>query len=177
MPAITLPISALPVTLTAADVTKYTVVGGIGVFFQPTGGTLIDFGAISEFEFNPMPKFLDHYSTRGGQRRKDVSIPIEVAISFKFKTDTITQQAIEAYFMSTSTTLFDKALFLGAAAVVIQPQAGTSILYNIPKALLKPDGGLSGKSTDWLDIPFVIEVLDNGGSNPFGTLAVTEQTS
>jgi len=175
---------------------NYTI-GGIDIYFDPSEAhaslllgtpdgskfrtTKRNIGNVVSAEFNPDITYVDHFISVKGARRKDLTQPTTKALSINFTFDEINATNLKRFFLASSLgggvkflAPLEKALPTGSVSVLFSTDVGRDFAYNIPKAVIRPDGALAMNTEDWWSGPMVLEVLFyNTGqyaSKPYGKI-------
>ena len=176
-------------------------VSGIDLYFEPsvahasllatTGGVTVgspfrtsarNLGNIVTSEINPDVTYVEHFIAKNGHRHKDKVVANIETITIPFTFDEINTANLKRFFLASALAtdtraVLQKPLQQGSVSLLVRTEVGTSMVYSIPKAIIRPDGALAiGDGTDWWSGPMVIEVLryDSGqyASKPFGVIHV-----
>jgi hypothetical protein len=157
----------MPITDVSPNPDHYQVGKGI-VSFKPRGQlTFIDLGEVSELEFTPAIKKLEHFSSRGGFRSKDRSVAIERGGKLRVLMDEITSFNLSMLMMGTvggtagtpTVDILTQDSIAGDLKFVATNEIGPrwdAIFYNVE---FTPSGSFNAISEEWNEIEVEGEVL------------------
>jgi hypothetical protein len=175
---------------------NYTL-GGIDVYFEASvghadllSGTPVgdnfrtgtrNLGNIVSAEFNPETTNLEHWISVRGSRKKDAEQIMTKSLTIPVVFDEINENNMKRFFMASSLgnnklAVMEQPLIYGSVSLYVNTDIGTSMVYSIPKATIKPDGAMALNTEDWWTGPMSIDVQyhDTGqwASKPYGVLEV-----
>lgn len=157
------------------------------------GADPVTLGNITTAEMTPDVTYVEHFISVKGSRRKDKTVATTKTINIPFTFDELATTNLMRFFLghdvnaSDRTIVMDKSEIEGRAILNFQTDVGNNFIYVIPKCSLRPDGGLTFTSEDWMTGNFVLEVLHHstftvlpGSANataaPFGYINYTATT-
>jgi hypothetical protein len=182
--------------MTTLKTTNYTI-GGIDIFFDPTEGhaSLLlgtpegsvfrhakrNIGNVVSAEFNPDVTYVDHFISVEGARRRDLIQPTTKSLTINFTFDEINATNMKRFFLASALggsakllAPMEKALPTGSVSVRFITDVGRDFAYNIPKAIIRPDGALAMNTEDWWTGPMVLDILyyatSHWASKPYGKI-------
>lgn len=138
-------------------------------------------GNTTAVEITPDVTYLDHFISINGERRRDKTVSTQNSITVNFTFDEINATNIRNFLygetaVSASPTFIVNASPIKevAAQVVFTTSVGRDLIYKIPKAALKSDGGLSFEAEEWMSAQLMLDVLydntyeHNSTTAPYG---------
>jgi len=138
-------------------------------------------GNTTAVEITPDVTYLDHFISINGERRRDKTVSTQNSITVNFTFDEINATNIKNFLygetaVSASPTFIVNASPIKevAAQVVFTTSVGRDLIYKIPKAALKSDGGLSFEAEEWMSAQLMLDVLydntytHNSTTAPYG---------
>jgi len=171
------------------DTAKLTV-GKAELYFRdgvasPAFGTLpsvISLGNIDISNINPDVSYVTHYSAVKGKRVKDEEFTVTNGISVTFTFDEIDKTNLQHFLLggSIDTSASRMPVMLkegirGRAVLRFITDVGTQFKYVIPKCVMKSDGGLPLRGTDWVKGDMRLDIMYHNtyhvGNNSNASLA------
>jgi hypothetical protein len=172
--------------------TTVTVAGPLVAEAAPTGSITITrlgelyLGNVVTGNFNSDITYLDHFTAKTGSRKKDRSIPQEIAIQLNLTLDEPNVDAMN-YFMlggtvadNTYETLnvrtfkpYTEVVKDGGCRMAGVSDTGNEWIWEVPNCTFKPDGEFTFNDQDWSQFSFIVELLDdsaNDATTPYGDL-------
>jgi hypothetical protein len=138
-------------------------------------------GNTTAVEISPDVTYLDHFISVNGERRRDKTVSTSHSISVNFTFDEINATNIKRFLYGEEAVTASPTFIVNAspvkevaAQVVFTTSVGRDLIYKIPKAALKADGGLSFEAEDWMSGNMILDVLydntftHNSTSAPYG---------
>ncbi len=138
-------------------------------------------GNTTAVEISPDVTYLDHFISVNGERRRDKTVSTSHSISVTFTFDEINATNIKRFLYGEEAVAASPTFIVNAspvkevaAQVVFTTSVGRDLIYKIPKAALKADGGLSFEAEDWMTANMMLDVLydnsytHNSTSAPYG---------
>lgn len=164
---------------TPPSIANLTVPGGVILYFTPTGGVERDLGHFdaSKLEVEPRTEELKYYSSRSGKRRLAKSFAIEEQLTFRFPLNEPVVDNLKAFFKGDDEAWISGGerfnigmadFQQGAARLECRPADGNGVSFDIqiPLCQLKPNGAMALDDKNVLELPMVLEVLDNYATTP-----------
>jgi hypothetical protein len=163
---------------------NYLVGRGIGYvkLIPPTlnpDPAYVDCGNITEFTFQVKPTRLDHYSSRVGVRRKDLTVVTELAATLTIIMEEFTARnlsmallGIEELSGTATVAILQQPLIYAAFKFVGTNTVGPQWTYEFPVCLLTPSKAINllpAGSGTWGAMDFEADVLYDSVSQGFGT--------
>ena len=138
-------------------------------------------GNTTAVEITPDVTYLDHFISINGLRRRDKTISTQNSISVNFTFDEINATNIRRFLYGETAVAASPTFIVNAsplkevaAQVVFTTSVGKDLIYKIPKAALKSDGGLSFEAEEWMTANMMLDILydstytHNGSAAPYG---------
>lgn len=138
-------------------------------------------GNTTAVEITPDVTYLDHFISVNGLRRRDKTISTQNSISVNFTFDEINATNIRRFLYGETAVAASPTFIVNAsplkevaAQVVFTTSVGNDLIYKIPKAALKSDGGLSFEAEEWMTANMMLDILydntytHNGTAAPYG---------
>jgi hypothetical protein len=138
-------------------------------------------GNTTAVEITPDVTYLDHFISINGLRRRDKTISTQNSISVNFTFDEINATNIRRFLYGETAVAASPTFIVNAsplkevsAQVVFTTSVGKDLIYKIPKAALKSDGGLSFEAEEWMAANMMLDILydstytHNGSAAPYG---------
>ncbi len=138
-------------------------------------------GNTTSVEISPDVTYLDHFISVNGERRRDKTVSTSHSIAVNFTFDEINATNIKRFLYGEEAVAASPTFIVNAspvkevaAQVVFVTSVGRDLIYKIPKAALKSDGGLSFEAEDWMSGNMMLDVLydnaftHNSTSAPYG---------
>ena len=134
----------------------------------PTGMT--DLGNAPNFSLTLSPETLDHFSSREGLKKRDLSVVVSVTLGGKFTLEEyeINNLALALYGSVSGSTLnaLAETSVTGHLKFVGNPATGPAYQVDCWKVTLKPAGEISFISDEWSKIDFEFTVEDDSANHP-----------
>jgi hypothetical protein len=138
-------------------------------------------GNTTSVEISPDVTYLDHFISVNGERRRDKTVSTSHSIAVNFTFDEINATNIKRFLYGEEAVAASPTFIVNAspvkevaAQVVFATSVGRDLIYKIPKAALKSDGGLSFEAEDWMSGNMMLDVLydstftHNSTAAPYG---------
>lgn len=138
-------------------------------------------GNTTAVEITPDVTYLDHFISVNGERRRDKTVSTTHSISVNFTFDEINATNIRRFLYGETAVAASPTFIVNAspvkevsAQVVFTTSVGRDLIYKIPTAALKADGGLSFEPEEWMSANMMLDVLydntytHNSTSAPYG---------
>jgi len=138
-------------------------------------------GNTTAVEITPDVTYLDHFISINGERRRDKTVSTGNSITVNFTFDEINATNIRRFLYGETAVAASPTFIVNAspvkevsAQVVFTTTVGRDLIYKIPKAALKADGGLSFEAEEWMTANLMLDVLydqtytHNGTAAPYG---------
>jgi hypothetical protein len=138
-------------------------------------------GNTTAVEITPDVTYLDHFISVNGERRRDKTVSTTHSISVNFTFDEINATNIKRFLYGETAVGASPTFIVNAspvkevsAQVVFTTSVGRDLIYKIPTAALKADGGLSFEPEEWMSGNMMLDVLydntytHNSTSAPYG---------
>ena len=181
----------MPISLTSPNVDNYYVGKGIvSVKFTdssqgPTDDDYVDMGNVTSMSFTPKITKLDHFSSRQGIKKKDLSVATVLEAEIKMVAEEFTarniQMALLASFSESPSgsnenvvlDIFTEPLRKCAFKFVGTNSVGPQWTFEFPVVVLTPTGALDTISDEWGKIELTGDVLADPNTGLFGTASCT----
>jgi len=170
------------------NIENLTIPGGTVLYFNDgTGERDLGLFENANAEVEPTTEELKYYSSRSGKRRLAKTFNIEEGLAIRFRLNEPVMENIRAFFKGGDPepvaggyrfALAAGDFIQGAARLVCQPAEGIGFEIEIPLCQLKPNGALSLDDKKPMELPMMIEVLDNYQTTPtypYGRVVVYEE--
>jgi hypothetical protein len=138
-------------------------------------------GNTTAVEITPDVTYLDHFISINGERRRDKTVSTQNSITVNFTFDEINATNIKNFLYGETAVAASPTFIVNAspikevsAQVVFTTSVGRDLIYKIPKAALKSDGGLSFEAEEWMSAQMMLDVLydntytHNSTTAPYG---------
>jgi hypothetical protein len=138
-------------------------------------------GNTTAVEITPDVTYLDHFISINGERRRDKTVSTQNSITVNFTFDEINATNIKNFLYGETAVAASPTFIVNAspikevaAQVVFTTSVGRDLIYKIPKAALKSDGGLSFEAEEWMSAQLMLDVLydntyeHNSTTAPYG---------
>jgi hypothetical protein len=138
-------------------------------------------GNTTSVEITPDVSYLDHFISINGERRRDKTVSTSNSITVNFTFDEINATNIKRFLYGETAVAASPTFIVNAspvkevaAQVVFNTTVGRDLIYKIPKAALKADGGLSFEAEEWMTANLMLDVLydnsftHNSTAAPYG---------
>jgi len=126
-------------------------------------------GNTTSVEITPDVTYLDHFISINGERRRDKTVSTQHAIAVNFTLDEINATNIMRFMYGEAAVSASPTFIVNASPVkevacqvVFTTSVGRDLIYKIPKAALKSDGGLSFEAEEWMSANMMLDVLYDG---------------
>lgn len=174
---------------TPPNIANLTIPGGTILYFNDgTGERDLGFFESQNTEVEPKTEELKYYSNRSGKRRvaKTWSLSEELTIKFKLNEPVMENMlaffkggAAEAVAGGTRFPIGTADYVEGSARLVCRPADGFGLDFDIelPLCQLKPNGAFNLDDKKVMELPMMIEILDNylaTPTYPYGRVVVYE---
>ena len=155
------------------DIDNLTV-GKAEIYFRdgvasPGYGTMpqvVSLGNIDIANINPDVSYVTHYKCVKGKKVKDEEFTVVNGLSINFTFDEINKDNLQNYLLGGSIDasasrmpVMLKEGIRGRAILRFITDTGTKFKYVIPKCVLKADGNIPLRSTDWVKGNMILDVL------------------
>lgn len=125
--------------------------------------TLHKIGNITTGEITPNNTYVEHFISVKGARKKDKEVAVTKSIGVSFTFDEITATNLSRFVLGsdvgTNAIVLTQTTLEGRAIIDFNTDVGQKFRFIVPKANLRPDGGLPLNSEDWMKGNFTVEVL------------------
>jgi hypothetical protein len=138
-----------PIT-TSPDVDAYSVFKGIVKWKGVNDVAYRDVGNAPMFDFTPTVAAIDHFSSRGGVKKKDKKITSELSASLKLQLDEMTPENLKLHMMGTDLdsagdkfSVLTQAEVLGAVRLIGTNDIGIRVQIDFPNVSFTPSNALA----------------------------------
>ena len=163
---------------TPPSIDNLTIPGGTVLYFNDgTGERDLGYFESENLEIEPRSEELKYYSNRSGKRRvaKTWSLSEEVMIRFRLNEPVLAN--LQAFFKGGDEApvaggyrfpVGTMPFIEGSARLEVRPATGFGISwdYELPLCQLKPNGSFNLDDKNVMELPMVLEVLDNTEATP-----------
>ena len=108
--------------------------------------------------------YVDHHVSSKGKRVKDKVVANTVSLAINFTFDEMNQSNLAKFFLANTVAsdlrVMENTLDEGSAVLRVNTSIGNSLVYKIPKCIVRPDGELALNTEDWHSAPMVLEILE-----------------
>ena len=121
-------------------------------------------GNIVDAGITPDITYVDHHVSSKGKRVKDKVVANTVSLAISFTFDEMNQSNLAKFFLANTVAsdlrVMENTLDEGSAVLRVNTSIGNSLVYKIPKCIVRPDGELALNTEDWHSAPMVLEILE-----------------
>jgi len=133
----------------------------MGTAFQIAANSL---GNIVSADITPENTYVEHYTSNLGKQVKDKEVVTRSAININFTFDEMNYTNFRKFFFGEASASYvlplQNNVEEGSAQIVVDTAIGRKFTYQIPKANLRPAGGMSLNPESWHEAPMTLSVLE-----------------
>lgn len=145
----------------------------------------LDLGNAPSFNFNVELEKLDHFSSRGGIKSKDLSIISQITPTVSFTLDEINGQNMELLALGKMTdgviSAFTETTVKGPLTFTSDNPVGNNMKIEFWNVSLTPSGEVSLIGDDWTTLSFTGEVLKSDDiehkDSPYGDITMIDEVT